>query len=92
MARVKRRVRRQSQQFKKSRTSDHMNDHDAMDLDHSGVDENVMEKLEKGDADFTHGDDDGSDNAGRKEQKKMMKMLLIVATVQMMTMMMVLML
>eukprot|EP00957_Ditylum_brightwellii_P037393 2829820-Ditylum_brightwellii.AAC.1 len=71
MARTRRRVnvRRHSQQVKTSTASDHTSDDDAMDLDHSGTDENVMEKSEKSDADFTHDDDDGSDDAGKKGKK-----------------------
>eukprot|EP00957_Ditylum_brightwellii_P150044 11426998-Ditylum_brightwellii.AAC.1 len=71
MARSRRRaiVRGHSKQVKKSRASDHMSDDGAMDLDHSGVDENVMEKLEKSDAGFTHDDVDSSDDAGKKGKK-----------------------
>eukprot|EP00957_Ditylum_brightwellii_P114385 8720910-Ditylum_brightwellii.AAC.1 len=72
MARSKRRVnvRSQSQQVKKSRTPDHMIDDDVMDLDHSAVGENVMEKLKKSKSDLTDDDDDGSDDAGKKGGKR----------------------
>eukprot|EP00957_Ditylum_brightwellii_P006115 462708-Ditylum_brightwellii.AAC.1 len=60
MARSKRRgnVVRYSQQVKKSRASYHTSDDDAMDVDHYGVDEKVMEKPKKSDADVTHDGDD----------------------------------
>eukprot|EP00957_Ditylum_brightwellii_P128163 9775167-Ditylum_brightwellii.AAC.1 len=66
MARTKRRVvvSRHSQQLKKSKTSDHISDDDAMDLDHYGVGKNLMEKLEQSKADGAVDDEDGSNNEG----------------------------
>eukprot|EP00957_Ditylum_brightwellii_P044948 3409392-Ditylum_brightwellii.AAC.1 len=56
-----------------------MIDDDVMDVDHSGVDEKVMKKPEKSDADITHDGDDGSDDAGTKGEKTMMKMMLMMS-------------
>jgi hypothetical protein len=73
MARSKRRVThsRSSQKVKKSRSSDHTSDDDAMDVDHSGVDQKVMEKPEKSDSDVTHDGEDSSDDAGTKGKKRL---------------------
>eukprot|EP00957_Ditylum_brightwellii_P052993 4017609-Ditylum_brightwellii.AAC.1 len=71
MSRSKRRVNlwSYSQQVKKSRSSDHMSDDDAMDLDHSGADEKLMEKLEKSYADVTHdGEDDDTDEESKDSE------------------------
>eukprot|EP00957_Ditylum_brightwellii_P159289 12124835-Ditylum_brightwellii.AAC.1 len=71
MARTKRRVVGSScfQQLKKSRTSDHISDYDAMDLNHSNVGENIMEELEKSEADGTDDDDNNSNKEGKEEIK-----------------------
>eukprot|EP00957_Ditylum_brightwellii_P197233 15026707-Ditylum_brightwellii.AAC.1 len=60
MARNKRRhnLRSYSQKAKKRRSSDHTSDDDAMDVHHSDVDQNVIEKPGQSDADLIH---DGED-------------------------------
>eukprot|EP00957_Ditylum_brightwellii_P036765 2784391-Ditylum_brightwellii.AAC.1 len=40
-----------------------------MDVDHSGVDQKVIEKPGKSDADLIHDGEDSSDEAGQKERK-----------------------
>jgi hypothetical protein len=71
MARSKRRrnVLGNSPKAKKSRLSDYTSDDDAMDVDHTGLDHNVIEGPGQSDGGVMHENDAGSDGAQQKDEK-----------------------
>mmetsp|Transcript_26790 Transcript_26790/g.38822 ORF Transcript_26790/g.38822 Transcript_26790/m.38822 type:complete len:103 (+) Transcript_26790:126-434(+) len=69
MARSKRRtnVLGNSPKAKKSRSSDQTSDDDAMDVDHTGLDHNVIEQPGQSDGGLMHENDAGSDVSSSDE-------------------------